>query len=118
MSPSETLAAYRRALAQDHEVVTLVRLPVNGATRIESRPVLARVTGYRPQEMVAGIVQGDQRVILLAEDLEASGFPDRLVPGGPHRVAVRGRELAIKGIDDTTRRVAGVLIAYEVHVKG
>lgn len=118
MSPTEATAAYRRALAQDHETVALVRLEAPGNPRFESAPILARVTGYQPQELVAGIVQGDQRVILLAEDVAASGFPDPLEKSGPQRIRIRGREVAIKGVDDTTRRVAGVLIAYEIQVKG
>ena len=118
MSPEETLAAYRAALAQNHETVVLRRIAAGNKVLAESGPLLARVTGYGPQELVGGIQQGDLRVVLLADDVAASGFPLPLVQAGADRIVVRGRATTPQAVDDNTRRVAGVLIAYEIRVRG
>lgn len=118
MGPTETSSAYRAALAQSHETVVLRRVASGNKVVAESRPLLARVTGYRPDELVAGIQQGDLRVLLLADDVAASGFPLPLQQAGADRIVLRGRAATPQAIDDSTRRVAGVLIAYEIRVRG
>ncbi|MCX5581327.1 hypothetical protein [Kaistia terrae] len=57
----------------------------------------------------------DRRVLVLAEDVEASGWPGALRKGD--KVVIRGRVSNIQSIDDDRRRVAGVLIAYELVVR-
>lgn len=118
MSPTEAASAYRSALLHEHETVVLRRVGPGNTVVAESPPLLARVTGYKPDELVAGIKQGDLRLVLLAEDVEASGFPLPLKQGAADRVVVRGRMTTPQAIDDNTRRVGGVLIAYEIQVRG
>jgi hypothetical protein len=68
---------------------------------------------YQPQELVGAVTQGDQRVIVYADDaLELLPITknDKLV--------VRGKELAILAIDGNTRRVGETLIALELQVRG
>lgn len=77
----------------------------------------ARVTGYQPRDLVGGIVQGDRRVIVLVDTLGAL-LP--IVPGrdSDDRAVVRGKELTILAVDDSTRRIGGTLIALELQVRG
>lgn len=117
MTPAETTDSYRRALAVGGEVVTVRRYVGTGASRplIEAE-VAARVTGYAPSELAGNIRQGDRKVILLHDDLVRRQFPVPVKAGD--KVVVGGRELNIEYPDDQTRRVAGVLIAYEIQARG
>ncbi|MGN6549754.1 MAG: hypothetical protein ACTHJ3_07665 [Pararhizobium sp.] len=116
MTPARLRAQYRRMLGAYGETVTLRRTVPNGAP-IEAS-ALARVTGYQPNELVSGIEQGDRKVILLAEDVETSGFPVPFKTSGSDKIVARGTMLSIEAVDDSTRRVASVLIAYELRVRG
>lgn len=117
MTPERTRDSYRRALAAAGEMVTVRRYVGTGSDRpVVEAPVAARVTGYAPSELVGNIRQGDRKVILLAEDLERRQFPLPLRAGD--KVVVGGRELNVEYADDQTRRVAGVLIAYELQARG
>lgn len=78
--------------------------------------VLCRVTGYAPEELVSGIVQGDRRVIALYDDLVSGGFPVPLKVGD--KAVIRDKQVNIEAVDDNTRRLAGTLIAYELRVRG
>ncbi len=60
--------------------------------------------------------QGDRKVILFADDLANSEIELPLLDSDA--LMVRGDELSIVRIDDSTRRVNGVLIAYEITVRG
>jgi hypothetical protein len=112
MTPSEMRAQYRELIASDGETVRLRR----GSTDYEVR---ARVTGFTPEEIAAGINQGSRRIIALAEDVEASGFP-LPIRSGSDAVMIRSgaQRLTINDVDDSTRRVGGVLIAYVIQATG
>jgi hypothetical protein len=58
-------------------------------------------------------VQGDRRVIALVDTL-SSILPVTI----SDKCVVRGKELAIKAVDDNTRRIGGTLIALELQVGG
>jgi hypothetical protein len=117
MTPSQARDMYRRMIGEIGETITLRRNNASPAPPTEAQ-VLARVTGYRPEELVNGINQGDRRLIVLAEDVEASGFPVPFKTGGADKAIVRGKPLNISVVDDSTRRVAGVLIAYDITATG
>lgn len=117
MSPDQVKASYRRALGQ-FETIQLRRYAGTGEARVATDyDVLARVMEFQPHELVGGIVQGDRSLIVLAEDVADSGIALPLVATAD-KVVVRGKELAIKAIDDSTRRIAGELIAYEIRAGG
>lgn len=117
MTPAEVTDAYRRALAVAGEVVTVRRYVGTGASRpIVEAEVAARVTGYGASELAGNIQQGDRKVLVLADDLVRRQFPGPLKAGD--KVVVGGRELTIVFPDDQTRRVAGVLVAYELQARG
>jgi len=76
----------------------------------------ARVVGYLPDEVVGSIQQGDRKAIVYADDLIGSAVSLPVL--GSDKLVVRGRELQIVAVDDSTRRVQDVLIAYELVVRG
>jgi len=117
VTPATIRALYNRALTE-FEVVQFRRYSGVGVSRTPADyPVRARVVEYRPEELVGGIVQGDVRLIVLAEDVEQTGFVVPLVATAD-KIVIRGRELSVKSVDDNTRRVGGQLMAYDIRVGG
>lgn len=116
MDAAQARRDYRKAISDVGEIITLRRIVAGGAP-IEAE-VRARVTGYQPAELVGGIKQGDRRVIVLAEDVEATGFPTPFSTGGSDKTVVGGKALNIEVVDDSTRRVGGALIAYDITARG
>lgn len=124
MTPDQALASHRRMLLQVGEAITVRRYVGTGAGRTATEAVAqGRVMGYLPKEIVGAVQQGDRKVILLND-------PAAAVPSGKvalstllpldsdDRLVLRGAEVAIQGVDDSTRRIAGVLIALELQVRG
>ena len=114
MTPDEALDMYRRQIAEHGETVTVRRWSGPAAARVATDvATLARVAGYQPREIVGPVIAGDCRVIALVDTLGA------LLPlTTADKLVIRGREVAIKGIDDNTRRIAGTLIAIEIQAAG
>lgn len=109
-------AAYRQALGE-FEPIAIRRYTGKGA----NRPwfdwlCTARVVDYTPDQLVGPIQQGDRKLIVLAQDLVDAQFPGPIVKND--KAVVRGKELNIEAVDDNTRRVGTVLIAYELRVRG
>jgi hypothetical protein len=117
MNPDTVKANYRRAMDMVGEMVTIRRYVGAGANRPWfDCDVRARVMDYKPNELVGSIVQGDRRLVILHEDLVTAQFALPLAKDMKARV--RGKELNIEAVDDSTRRVGGQLIAYELQVRG
>lgn len=83
-----------------------------------SKTVRARVTGFAPEELTGGITQGSRKVILLAEDVETSGFPVPIKSGSTDRIISHGKTMMIENVDTDTARLDGTLIAYLITAKG
>lgn len=124
MTPSAARAMYRRQITAHGGFVTLRRGAGGPGAEVT---FIARCTGYSPQEMTGDLQQGDVKVVFLAEDLEAAiaaGDWPALAAGGAIKaksvdaVWQDGRKMTVQAVDDQTRRVAGVLIAYELRVQG
>lgn len=119
------LRDYRSMFASVGETVTVRRYSGRGAARAVSAEAeaLARVTGYEPKDIVGAVQQGDRRVILLND-------PAAVVPSGKvalstmlpltsdDSLVIRGAEVAVQGVDDSTRRIGSVLVALELQVRG
>jgi len=112
MTPAAVQAAYARALGANGpaETATITRGGV-------SYSVQAWVTEFIPSDLAGAVEQGRRNAIVLASSVAASGFPlpfavksDRLVWGGKSNAIVK--------VDDATRRVGGVLMAYELDLEG
>jgi hypothetical protein len=113
MSPEQVAAQYRAAMARHGETVTLARPKVNGTFG----PVLARATNYRADGPMYDLQQGERMFIVLADDVASSGFPLPFKPNAD-KLTSSGDVLTIKSVDDSTRRIAGVLVAYEIKAAG
>jgi len=117
MTPNECRSVYRRFVNEVGEEIIVRRYFGTGTNRSKFEVnVMARVVGYGPQELVGTIVQGDQKLIVMVEDLETFQFPLPLVKND--KVVVRGKELNVEAPDGNTRRIKGELIAYELQVRG
>jgi hypothetical protein len=117
MTPQSILEAYRRMMDIVGEHILVRRYTGTGVNRPRfDVDVRARVTDYRPEELVGAVVQGDRKVILLAEDLLAAQLS--LPITATDKVVIRGHECAVIAPNDSTRRVQGKLIAYELTARG
>lgn len=111
MTPEAARAMYSRQIDQHGETIILRRVGSTDAS------VKARAAGYRPDELIAPVQQGDTKVIALAEDVETSGFPVPFRERFDH-ILIGGKDTVIQAVDTMTRRVAGTLVAYEIRVRG
>lgn len=112
-------AQYRRIMDRHvGEAVLIRRFQGTGRApgHFDHGPVMARPKGYAPEQLVGAVKQGDVWLIVLAEDIEATGIA--LPITREDRIVLRGRELAIEEIDGNTRSVQGVVIAWELRVRG
>ncbi len=80
--------------------------------------VLARIVGYAPHELVDGMKQGDRKAIVLAEDVEMSGISLPLTTAGRDKIVDGVRVCNIQIVDDSSRKLQGVLVAYELTIRG
>jgi hypothetical protein len=124
MNSAEALAHYRSFLARIGEDILVRRWSGvgSGRTKVQAQ-IRARVSGYAPSQIIGAAVQGDIDVIALND-------PDAAVPEGmvplsellplsvDDKLVIRGEEKSIKGVNDNTRRISGVLIALDIHAKG
>ncbi len=116
MTPESARAMYRRLIASGEEI-KLRRYTGTGSSRPFADYVLrAKVAGYAPEELIGNIEQGDRNIIALAEDVFAAQCPVPIT--AKDQVVVRGKELAIMAFDDSTRRIGGELIAYQIQARG
>lgn len=124
MSPAEALNSYRSMLREVGETIVIRRWKGSGEGRSKTESqVIARVKGYQATELVGAITQGDINVIALNDpsaDVPAGKVPlsEMLPILTTDKLVVRGEEKSIKGVDANTRRVAGILIALDIHAEG
>lgn len=116
MNVDSIKASYARALGE-FETIKIRRFTGTGPNRpVFEVDVRARVTGYAPNEMVAGIAQADRKAIVLHDDLIGTGLALPLT--NSDFAIVQGKQHAIRVPDNATRRVGGQTIAYELQIVG
>jgi hypothetical protein len=76
--------------------------------------VRARLRGYRAEELVGGVQQGDREVIAYADDVT---FSPPLKPGDVV-LSPNGRPLSIQTVDNATGITEEGLVVYYVRVRG
>lgn len=111
-----TKDAYAREMDTKGDAVVVRRVLTGGST--QDGIARAIVTGFQPEEIAGGIVYGERRVMLFADDLIAQNWP--VPPRVNDRILIQGgtRNLNILTVDDETHRFAGELFAYEIRAAG
>ena len=108
MTPTEAIAMLDRQLADHGEDVALRHM--SAGTAASSETVRAFVRGYKPDEVVGAIQQGDGKVTISPTGLAAAPkFNDKTVIGGSK---VRN----IQAVEEI--RLAGVVVRYNLQVRG
>jgi len=110
MTPESARAALARQISKHGWLITLKR---NGVPSVE---ILARVRDFKPDELVGGIVQGDRQAVIPAAVLESTGWPG--APARGDQIVDNGRTMTVQAVDDSTRRIAGIVIGYNLTVRG
>ena len=115
MNTADTLAGrkqrYAESIARRGENIVLRRAGASDVT------VRARLLTPKVDDLTGSKQQMMRPMIVLAEDVVNSGFP---LPFqcNKDRVIWNGSTLVLQSVDEATRRVAGVVIAYELMVAG
>ena len=116
MTPEIARQRYAMALGRFSQV-TIRRYYGTGTPRPHYEKICrGREVQYMANEIGGKILQGDWKIILLAEDIESGAVSLPLLSSD--KAIVRGKELTIAGIDDKKRRFGDVLCAYELQVRG
>ncbi len=117
MTPEECRESYRNILDDIGEWVFIRRYSGTGANRPRFEvKVRARVMGYTAVELSGNIIQGDVKIIVLAEDLIAGQYNLPILKND--KCMVRGKEINIESPNGNTRRISGEIIAYELQARG
>ena len=117
MTPQECRETYRSVLDEVGEDIYIRRYLGTGANRPRFEvKVRARVMEFTAVELSGSIIQGDVKLIVLAEDLISAQFDLPILKND--KAIVRGKEINIESSDGNTRRIQGEIIAYELQGRG
>lgn len=110
-------SAYERAIG-GFETATLQRLSgvAPGQTVVATVVVRCRVLPITDSELMGGVRQTSQNLILLAADIAAAAYPTPIRVGD--QLVINGAVRTIEFVDPSSKRFAGVIVAYKVRVKG
>lgn len=120
MSRADAIKARYRAVCQ--EIVTIRRF-VSGSTG-NARPffdaaVRGRAAPYEGEDdLIGGIVQGDQKVIVLVEDLIAKGLVLPVTMADKIRVKGKNADFAVMAPAKERKALDGTVVAYELQCRG
>lgn len=129
MDKRDVLAGYQRALDATFgagEEMRLRRYSGIGANRalayeatVRVRVMSASGAGGAPAPLAGTIQEHRQVALVYAPDVAAAAFPEPIRRGDQLvRADGAGKVLAIDTVDDATRRIGGMLVAYECEVSG
>lgn len=117
MTPDGWKSIYRRRIGVGKKIRIRRYVKGNPALPHFDVTVNAKVAGYEARELIGGIIEGDRRVVFLAEDLFRENF--QLPITTADKAIVDGeKELSIIAPDRSTREYEGVLIAFDLTVRG
>jgi hypothetical protein len=118
--PERAIAALDRALMRTGHDVTLRRLAAaNAASGYHDATVRAHVRSLREDELLAGITQDDQLLIMSPTQIAAAAWPNGTsdIPRKGDKVIVSGTAVAnvqfVKPI-----RLGGTLVRIEMRIRG
>ena len=108
MTPAQAVAMLDQQLAEHGETIALRHMASGAAAASED--VRAFVRGYKPDEVVGAIAQGDGKITVSPTGLVSPPkFNDKAVIGGSK---VRN----IQAVEEV--RLAGVVVRYNLQVRG
>lgn len=113
MTPWRAIAMLDRQIRAHGQPVTLRRMVTNGDP--VDLQVGAFVRGYKPEELVGGIAQGDTMVTLSPTSLAGSAL-EASPPRRNDKVLVDGRLRNVEMADPV--RLAGTLVRLNLQVRG
>jgi hypothetical protein len=113
MTPAQAIAMLDRQIAKHGQPVVLRRVVANAAAT--EATVSAFVRGYKPDELVAGIVQGDTLVTLSPTSVAGTPFSPA-VPRRGDKVLIDGRLRSVELADPVS--IAGVMVRLNLQVRG
>lgn len=101
------------AINDEGQIVTLRRLtgPRQIPFDVETKAV---VTGFKPAELVGGIIQGDKRIIIGPQDIARWQWPGP--PRKGDQIIIRGRVSTIEAVDPVEGR--GEVVRYNILARG
>jgi thiamine monophosphate synthase len=112
MMPARAKVAYKKHLS---EPVSIRRITGSGVDRVDaSYATVGRIFNTQRKELTGGIAQQDLTAIVYAQDLFDAGLPSDVVIGDL-LVDPDGNEHSVYAV--AARRVAGVMVAYELTVR-
>lgn len=111
---SALLAARRRQIHRKGRPMRLQRLVRGSATLARDVPLLGVAGTFRPEQMAAGVQQGDQVVEILDDALQAAGWTDR--PRPPDRLIDDERSWTL--VDAWPVHDGGLRIGWRLWVRG
>lgn len=107
-----SIASVAADIEREGEDVELQRTLEGGGTL--SVTVRAFVRGFKADELVGGIKQGDRAMSIAPSKLAAKGWPD--APRKPDQVVIAGSTATVQSCE--TRRLRGVPCLHIVQVRG
>ncbi|WP_099866063.1 hypothetical protein [Pararhizobium haloflavum] len=105
---------YRSLFRRRGEVVVLRRIVANQPDQ-DLGAVHARISGYKAEEIAAGIDAGERQVILLAEDVASFDPPVRK---NDRLARADGAVLTIESVDGSTHMDGDTILAYVCRASG
>jgi adenine deaminase len=90
--------------------------PSNVPTDYAVRLRLYTDHNYAAHQLAGSVSQGDRSAIVLVSDLDAVSFPHPIKIGD--KVVLGGKEKNVEFVDNDTRAMQNVLVAYELRVRG
>jgi hypothetical protein len=85
----------------------------NGVSFDDNNLKYAIFQRYQEGDLIGTIDQDDRKLLLLFSDLDNLG----IVPKRGDRVDRKGQLMTVQAVDDSTRSIQGVLMAYELRVR-
>ncbi len=107
-------AAYSREMDVNGDTVAIRRA---GTPATLYGPIRALIMTYTEQELTGNMQEGDRKVLMLANDVVASGIPLPIL-AKQDRLLFGTSTFVVQYVDETSHRTGGQLLAYELRVSG
>lgn len=95
-----TIQSIQAAITREGQSVTLRRIATGTAPVAVTCQAMVR--GYRPAELVGGIVQGDRRVVISNAEIAAATWPGP--PRKGDQVVIEGKVTTAQGVETVQLR--------------